>query len=97
MSDKFVRNDHLGGEHCGRGVRWVLASGQRGDHVEVYGLKCRTDPGVRISISDYGLGTNTAAHSCICMNPESAIEFAEEIIRLARLVREPAQTGGSDA
>lgn len=86
MSNKFVRNNP-NGEHCGRGVRWVLASGQRGDHVEVYGLKRKTDPGIRISVSDYSLGTNTAAHGCICMDPESAIEFAEEIIRLARLTQ----------
>jgi len=69
----------------------MLASEERGDALEVYALRHHTEPGVRISVTDYRSRTNTPAHGCVCMDPASAIEFATEIIRLAKIAQEVAK------
>jgi hypothetical protein len=87
MDEKYVRNDDPVGERGAHGSRWTLASGQRGDNVEVYGVKHQ--PGcLRISVTDFRSGTNTPSHGCICMDLESSLEFAAEIVRLVHQVRQ---------
>ena len=85
--EKYIRNDNPIGERGAFGSRWTLASEQRGDNIEVYGLKFENG-GLRFSISDFRSGTNTPSHGCICMDLESALEFAAEIIRLADKVKQ---------
>lgn len=89
--DKFVRDDHPDGAEGAHGPRWKLASPRlRGDAVEVYGLKFG-DGGVRLSVTDYRSGTNTADHGCVCMDLASATELAQEILhQVAEVSGKPA-------
>ena len=88
MDEKYIRNDDPVGERGAYGSRWMLASPrQRADNVEVYGLKFGQG-GLRISVTDYRSGTNTPHHACICMDLESALELATEIVRLVNEVQQ---------
>lgn len=83
--DKFVRTDHYAGEKGAHGARWVTTAAGSGENIEVYGLRF-ADPGFRVTITSYTM-SNTPQHGRVCMDLDSAVEFATEILRLAAELR----------
>ena len=83
---KFIRWDHPDGERGAHGSRWVKDVGYEIPCVEVYALRF-SKPELRIRLSDYKYHSNDEKHVTLCLDLDSAVEFANEILRLAAEIK----------